>query len=134
MPLNLLPGPIGAGAASRNRAVWMLATLLAACGTPEPEANGDETVVRADDGVWEQLPIGTRVRVDGTLAGAFENGARVEIGRNFCAHLAMTRREWDGLMQTARPGQRVTVYGSKAPGPATGACPVQLDHVGLVAR
>jgi hypothetical protein len=138
-PLDLVPDPIDAGAASRNlgaprRALWLLLpALLAACGAgTEPQAN--ETIVRADDGVWERLPAGARVRLDGTLSGSFENGARVDLGPDLCAQLAMTRQEWDGLMQTTGPGQRVTVYGSKAPDPGGSACRLHLDRVGFIAR
>jgi hypothetical protein len=37
-------------------------------------------------------------------------------------------------MQTARPLQRVTVYGSKTANPDYIGCLIQLDHVGIVAR
>ena len=82
LPLAIVPGPIDAGAASRNRgarrrALWLLVPVLAgACaGPPEPQAGGNETVVRADDGVWERLPVGARVRLDGVLSGEFDNGS-----------------------------------------------------------
>jgi hypothetical protein len=140
-PLNLVPGPIGAGAASRNRgdrcrAFWLLLPALAgACaGPPEPQAGGNETVVAADDGVWERLPVGARVRLDGVLSGEFDNGARVDLGPNLCASLAMTRSEWDALMVTAGAGRRVTAYGSKAASPGGSTCRLRLDRVGFVAR
>lgn len=129
-----------------------LLALLAACGTAEPPANGGasqppaksgiseppanggETLVSgADDGVWESLPIGARVRTGGYLADAFDDGARVLVNPHVCAHLAMTRAEWDRLIQTVRPGRQVTVYGSKAPR-LSGGCLIQLERVGLVAR
>jgi hypothetical protein len=140
-PLIAAPSPIHAAAASRNRgarrrALWLLVPVLAgACaGPPEPQAGGNETVVRADDGVWERLPVGARVRLDGVLSGEFDNGARVDLGPNLCASLAMTRSEWDALMVTAGAGQHVTAYGSKADGPGGSACRLRLDRVGFVAR
>ena len=141
LPLAIVPGPIDAGATSRNRgarrrALWLLLTALAgACAGPQdPQANGNETLVRADDGSWERLPVGTRVRLDGVLSAAFDNGARVDLGHNFCASLAMTRSEWDALMVTAGPGRHVTAYGSKAVRPGGSACRLRLDRVGFVAR
>lgn len=126
--------------------------LLAACGTAEPPANGGTSqppakngtaqppandgvtpVGGADDGVWESLPIGARVQTGGHLSDVFDDGARVQINPHVCAHLAMTRAEWDRLNQTVRPGRMVTVYGSKAPRP-NGGCLIQLERVGLVAR
>ncbi|MGQ0590210.1 MAG: hypothetical protein ACT4N8_11885 [Sphingosinicella sp.] len=83
---------------------------------------------------WETLPAGARVRIDGTLAGAFENGARVDIAPDLCAHLAMSRQEWDRLMLAAGPGRRVTVYGSKAADPGGNSCRLHLDRVGFIAR
>jgi hypothetical protein len=130
----------------------LLLALLAACGTSEPPANGGTSQLRpgsggseppanggetlvsgADDGVWESLPIGARVQTGGYLDGAFDDGARVRVNPHVCAHLAMTRAEWDRLMQTVRPGQPVTVHGSKAPR-LNGGCLIQLERVGLVAR
>jgi len=109
--------------------------LLAACAGPqEPLANGNETAITADDGAWERLPVGARVRFDGILSGAFDNGARVDIASGLCASLAMTRSEWDALMVAAGPGRRVTAYGSKAAAPGGGACRLRLDRVGFVAR
>src|SRR6476661_4545666 len=128
--------PIDAGAASRNRPVWLLALLLAACGgAQESPSMGNETAVTADDGTWERLPAGARVRLDGILSGVYDSGgAGVSIVPHLCAHLTMTRREWQGLMQTARPLQRVTVYGSKTANHDYLGCLIQLDHVGIVAR
>ena len=130
----------------------LVLALLAACGTSEPPANGGTSqppaqsataqppadgrvtpVSGADDGVWESLPIGARVQTGGYLDGAFDDGARVRLNPHVCARLAMTRAEWDGLMLTVRPGQPVTVYGSKAPR-LRGGCLIQLERVGLVAR
>lgn len=126
--------------------------LLAACGTPEPPANGGTSqppagngiaepgatnrvtpVGGADDGLWESLPIGARIQTGGHLSPAFDNGARVQINPHVCAHLAMTRAEWDRLNQIVGPGRLVTVYGSKAPR-LSGGCLIQLERVGLVAR
>ena len=90
--------------------------------------------MRQDDGIWERLPLGARVRLDGVLSGLFDNGARVDLGPALCASLAMTRSEWDALMVTAGPGRRVTAYGSKAAAPAGSACRLRLDRVGFVAR
>ena len=130
----------------------LLLALLAGCGTSEPPANGGSSqppaqsataqpsadgrvtpVSGADDGVWESLPIGARVQTGGYLDGAFDDGARVRLNPHVCAHLAMTRAEWDRLVLTVRPGQPVTVYGSKAPR-LRGGCLIQLERVGLVAR
>ena len=137
LPSKPGPDPIAAGAASRNRGArscLLLLALLAACGTSEPPANGGERLVSgADDGVWESLPFGARVQIGGHLAGQFDDGARVMVNPHVCAHLAMTRAEWEGLIQTVRPGRQVTVYGSKAPRP-NGGCLIQLERVGLVAR
>jgi hypothetical protein len=129
-----------------------LVALLAACGTSELPANGGTSqppaksgiaeppasggvtpVSGADDGVWESLPLGARVQTGGYLDPAFDDGARVQINPHVCAHLAMTRAEWEALVQTVRPGRQVTVYGSKAPRP-NGGCLIQLERVGLVAR
>lgn len=155
LPSKPGPGPIAADALSRNhgaRHCLVLLALLAACGIQEPPANGGTSelpankgtaaqqanggvtpVSGADDGVWERLPIGARVRTGGHLSPAFDDGARVQINPHVCAHLAMTRAEWDALIQTVRPGRQVTVYGSKAPRP-DGGCLIQLDRVGLVAQ
>jgi hypothetical protein len=155
LPSKSSPDPIAAAAASRNRGArraMVLLALLAACGTAEPPANGGtsgppagsgvlqppanggETLVSgADDGVWESLPIGARVRTGGYLGGAFEDGARVHLNPHVCAHVAMTRAEWDRLIQTVRPGQQVMVRGSKAPRP-NGGCLIQLERALLVAR
>ena len=130
----------------------LLLALLAGCGTSEPPANGGTSqppaqsataqpsadgrvtpVSGADDGVWESLPVGARVQTGGYLDPTFDDGARVQINPHVCAHLAMTRAEWEGLIQTVRPGRQVTVYGSKAPRP-NGGCLIQLERVGLVAR
>jgi hypothetical protein len=132
--------PIDAGAVSRNRregrgAFLLLPALAVACaGPPEPQANGSEALVTANDGVWERLPVGARVRLDGILAGAFDNGARVDMAPGLCVSLAMTRSEWDALMETAGPGRRVTAYGSKAAAPGGSPCRLRLDRVGFVAR
>ena len=130
----------------------LLLALLAACGASEPPANGGTShpppgsatsqppadgrvtpVSGADDGVWDSLPVGARVQTGGYLDPTFDDGARVQINPHVCAHLAMTRAEWDRLMLTVRPGQPVTVYGSKAPR-LNGGCLIQLERVGLVAR
>lgn len=121
----------------------LLLALLTACGTPDPPANGGmseppgnrgETLVGgADDGIWESLPIGARVQTGGYLDGAYDDGARVNINPHVCAHLAMTRAEWDRLLQTVRPNQRIIVHGRKAPR-LRGGCLIQLDQVGIVAQ
>ena len=130
----------------------VLLALLAACGTSEPPANkgtsqppaeneisqppanGGETIVSgADNGVWESLPIGARVRTGGYFDPRFDDGARIRVNPHVCAHLTMTRAEWDRLAQTVRPSQLVTVYGSKAPRRNDG-CLIQLERGALVAR
>ena len=103
-------------------------------GTSQPPANGGETIVGgADNGVWESLPIGARVRTGGYFEPRFDDGARIRVNPHVCAHLAMTRAEWDRLTRTLRQSQLVTIYGSKAPRRNDG-CLIELERGGLVAR
>jgi hypothetical protein len=141
LPLKPVPDPIGAGAASRNRRerggpCLFFLLLLAACQRgPVPLANEvDAATVAADDGAWERLPAGARIRIDGILAGTFEDGARIELGPDFCARAAMSRQEWDRLLAATGAGRRVTVYGNKAHEAVPGPCLVQLTEPGFVAR
>ncbi len=137
-PFEPVPGPIDAGAASRNRGARAAAlcllplALLTACGAGSAPPTGNETVIAADDGTYERLPLNAPVRIDGTVSARLRQGAVIDMGNGLCAHLAMSDVDWDALMPIVRVGARVTVVGHKAAGPHPSACRIHLERVGFL--
>ena len=133
-----VPGPIDAGAASRNRGARAAAlcllplALLTACGAGSAPPAGNETIITADDGVYERLPLHAAVRIDGTVSARFQQGAVLDMGNGLCAHLAMSQVEWDALMRRDGAGALVAVVGYKAAGQHPSACRIHLNRVGFV--